>query len=50
MSEALLSQYRAGLTRDLTTAKGAAHLVPGGKVGLRILTLTLTLAVTLTLT
>ena len=36
VSEALLSQYRAGLTRDLTTAKGAAHLVPGGKVVLRI--------------
>ena len=32
----MLSHYRSGLTRDLTIAKGAAHLVPGGKVTLRL--------------
>ena len=46
----MLSHYRSGLTRDLTIAKGAAHLVPGGRVTSLTLTLTLTLTLSLSLT
>ena len=35
VADALLSLYRAGKTRDLFVLKGAAQLVPGGKVSLR---------------